>query len=283
MYLNPYLVIPFVTWVIAQGLKFALSAARGKLDFKYLYASGGMPSAHSAVVCSLAVTSFLLDGPTSHLFGLTAVVAGIVMYDSFGVRRSTGEQAAALNMLIDSLDRDRIGIRQPHLRLREILGHTPFEVAVGAVLGVFMAALFNISHLSAQLNFLSATPGRVEAIIYFAIFAVLLVGGLAARLWLGRRYRRSAAIRALAKQILILSEVIGWPGLIAAFGQYENLPYVEWRVWPILLLALLGIWKIYLLKRFWVSLPAALAEERDTERKNKWLKLGLKRSRKKRK
>lgn len=88
---NPYIIVPFATWAVAQISKFAIAAFRGRIDFRYLYASGGMPSVHSAVVCSLAMTALLVDGVGSHLFGFTAIFAAIVMYDSFGVRRSAGE------------------------------------------------------------------------------------------------------------------------------------------------------------------------------------------------
>src|SRR6266571_1039037 len=108
MLYNAYIIVPLATWVIAQVAKFMLAALRGRIDFRLLYASGGMPSVHSAIVTSLATTSFLIDGPTSHIFGLTVVVAAIVIYDSFGVRRSSGEQTVALNMLLRSLENGKV-------------------------------------------------------------------------------------------------------------------------------------------------------------------------------
>src|SRR4051812_44369194 len=125
MVYNPYIVVPFATWAVAQVSKFTLAALRGRIDFRYLYASGGMPSVHSAVVCSLATTALLVDGANSHMFGFAAIFAAIVMYDSFGVRRSSGEQAAAINMLTETMDRNRVKLAQPGLHLREILGHQP--------------------------------------------------------------------------------------------------------------------------------------------------------------
>ncbi len=96
---NPYIVVPLATWAVSQVAKFAVAAFKGQVDFKYLYSSGGMPSVHSAVVCSLAMTALLVDGTSSHLFGFTLIFAAVVMYDSFGVRRSSGEQAAAINTM----------------------------------------------------------------------------------------------------------------------------------------------------------------------------------------
>jgi uncharacterized protein len=76
---NPYIIIPFASWAVAQIAKFAIAAFKGKIDFRYLYASGGMPSVHSAVVCSLAVTALLVDGVGSHLFGFTLIFAAVVI------------------------------------------------------------------------------------------------------------------------------------------------------------------------------------------------------------
>lgn len=276
---NPYIVVPMVAWVVAQALKFAWAAAWGRLDFKYLYGSGGMPSAHSAVVVSLATTALLLDGSGSHLFGLTAILAAIVMYDSFGVRRSSGEQAVALNQLLDSLHDSRNP--QPKRHLHEVLGHTPLEVAVGALLGFLLACLFNLDRLTAQTNFLTAQPIRLEAIIYAVIFGILLIGGIAVRLFLKRRFPKSPAFQAFAKQLFWKTEVIAWPGLLAGFAQYENLPYFSWRVWPALLVVVMVCWDIYLYSRYRLALPAALAEEREAQRKLRWFQLGNKKKRRK--
>ncbi|HSX48172.1 MAG TPA: divergent PAP2 family protein [Candidatus Nanoarchaeia archaeon] len=277
---NPYIVVPLVSWIVAQALKFAWAAAWGRLDFKYLYGSGGMPSAHSAVVVSLATTSLLLDGQGSHLFGLTAILAAIVMYDSFGVRRSSGEQAVALNRLIDSLGRDSRA-QVPEQPLHEVLGHTPLEVAVGALLGFLLASLFNLDRVSRQITFLTAQPLRVEAIVYAVIFGLLLVGGIATRLYLRRRYPKSAAFQSFAKQLFWKTEVIAWPGLLGSFAQYENLPYFSWRVWPALLVTIMVCWDIYLYGRYRLALPQALAEEREAERKRRWFELGNKKKKRK--
>ena len=101
--LTPYLYVPIVAWILAQLIKTTIEVIKGDVDIKYLYASGGMPSAHSAVVVSLAGYTFYNQGANSPLFGVTAIIAGIVMYDSFGVRRSSGEQAKMLNKLITEM------------------------------------------------------------------------------------------------------------------------------------------------------------------------------------
>ncbi|HSH31349.1 MAG TPA: divergent PAP2 family protein [Candidatus Saccharimonadales bacterium] len=272
------MVIPFATWLIAQTIKFSLAAYRGKIDFKYLYASGGMPSVHSAVVSALATTSFLLDGPNSQFFGLSALFAAIVMYDSFGVRRASGEQAAAINILIDSLPGDRKGV--PARRLREVLGHKPLEVTVGALLGAVLAALFNLPKLEAQLRWLASLPVRLELIIYTALFAGLVLGGVVTKVWLVWRYPKSASIRQFSKSLLAKTQVIGWLGLVVSFAQYERVSYLSWRLWSVLLLAALAGWDAWLIRRYWRQLPAAMLDEREAERKRKWLGDGKKKSKK---
>jgi acid phosphatase family membrane protein YuiD len=157
---NPYLMVPLLVWAITQFMKFILAAFRGRLDFRYLYASGGMPSVHSAVVTSLATTAFLVDGPESPMFGLTVILAAIVMYDSFGVRRSSGEQAAAINLILDSLNQDQITLMHPQHRLREILGHKPMEVTIGALMGLILAGLFNVNRLDAFFNAVTTSVSR---------------------------------------------------------------------------------------------------------------------------
>ncbi len=58
------------------------------------------------------------------------------MYDAMGVRRSTGEQAKTLNQLLSHLfEENQI---PTETTVREICGHTPFQVSVGAVLGILL-------------------------------------------------------------------------------------------------------------------------------------------------
>lgn len=271
---NPYIVIPFATWAITQVAKFAIAALKGRLDFRYLYASGGMPSVHSAVVCSLATTALLVSGANSPIFGLTAIFAAIVMYDSFGVRRSAGEQAAAINMLIGSLDRGKVRLEQPQLHLREILGHQPQEVAVGAVVGVALAGLFNYDRLAPVTNFITVTPMAPELWVYAGIFGAAVVLGIAQRLILNRRYRQSPALRRVGRRITTASQTIGWAGLAAVALQYERASYLSWRLWADLLLVAGVIWATALIARYSRSVPEQLAAEAAAERKAKWFRFG---------
>jgi acid phosphatase family membrane protein YuiD len=99
-----------------------------------------MPSSHSAAVSALSTAVGLREGFTSILFGVTLYFSLVIMYDAAGLRRAAGRQAAILNRLIEEHFAHADADRQ---RLMELLGHTPFEVAVGAILGVASAFAWN--------------------------------------------------------------------------------------------------------------------------------------------
>ena len=139
-YFNLTLLIPFVAWVTAQLLKMMWGYIRQRrLDWGFFIRSGGMPSAHTALVASLATTVGFLEGFDSPLFGATTVMALIVMYDAAGVRRAVGVQAGILNRILREL-KDRRPKDVEH-DVRELLGHTPIQVFYGALVGVVVAVL----------------------------------------------------------------------------------------------------------------------------------------------
>lgn len=123
----------------AQLTKFLVALGRdGRVNFKKLVELGGMPSAHSASVAALSTGVALEQGFQSPLFGVTAFYSLMTMYDAAGIRRSAGRQAEVLNRIVDDLQMS--GKVQEH-RLLELLGHTPFEVIVGAAFGIGFALL----------------------------------------------------------------------------------------------------------------------------------------------
>ncbi len=128
-----YLLPPLVAWAIAQVTKVVLYSIRQRrLNLRVLAETGGMPSSHAAIVMGLTSAVGRIDGLTSATFAIALIFSFVVMYDAQGVRRAAGRQAAVLNRLIEDLVAMR-GIEET--RLRELLGHTPFEVRVGAALG----------------------------------------------------------------------------------------------------------------------------------------------------
>lgn len=276
MVYNPYIVVPLATWAVAQVAKFAIAAMKGKVDFRNLYASGGMPSVHSAIVTSLAVTSLLVDGANSSIFGLTLIFALVVMYDSFGVRRSAGELAVAMNVLLDNLDRNKFKIDGPKPKVRVILGHQPREVSVGALLGLALALLFNYDKLGKFGDFFQTVPGKYELYAYIAIFAVLVIGGFVSRFVLGRKYKKSQVMKRFRSRIFAAAETIGWLGLLSCVFMYEHANYLQWRLWPILILLVGVFWAIWILTGSAKEVPAGLAAEATAQRKQKWLNFGRK-------
>ena len=134
-----YLLPPLVAWAIAQVLKVVLSSIKLRwLNLRVLADPGGMPSSHAAIVMGLTAAVGRIDGVASGTFAIALIFSFVVMYDAQGVRRAAGRQAAVLNRLIEDMVAMR-GIQED--RLRELLGHTPFEVLVGGALGVTVGLL----------------------------------------------------------------------------------------------------------------------------------------------
>jgi len=129
-----------VSWTAAQVVKLLLYAIRfHKIDFRRLVGSGGMPSSHSAFITCLAVSIGREAGWSSPVFLLSLGLAFVIMADAAGVRRAAGQQAQALNRILGDLYRfDPV---QPK-HLKELLGHTPLQVVVGALWGVLFAVYY---------------------------------------------------------------------------------------------------------------------------------------------
>ncbi len=136
---NYILCVAVVGWLAAQILKTIINAAlMHEFKLERMWGSGGMPSSHSSTVCATVVATGKLCGTGSPMFALAFILAIIVMYDAQGVRRETGEQAKVLNhMLTNWMDIN--AHNAPFLAdktLKEMVGHTPFEVWAGALLGI---------------------------------------------------------------------------------------------------------------------------------------------------
>jgi len=134
---NKIVIIAFITWVINQILKLIIFyITEKKWDMRRFIGAGGMPSTHSALSVCVAITIGLKEGWDSPLFAFAIVIAFIIMADAAGVRRETGEQAVVLNKIILEFFNE---IKLKDKRLKELVGHTPFEVIVGAFIGIIMA------------------------------------------------------------------------------------------------------------------------------------------------
>lgn len=131
----------------AQLIKFiAYGLANRRLDFKWLIQTGGMPSSHSGAMCAMATSVGLVSGWDSVDFAIAMGVSLVVMYDAAGLRRSAGRMASVLNRITEDFYANHAETIPD--RLRELLGHTPFEVLVGAILGAMIACYYHYSLFS---------------------------------------------------------------------------------------------------------------------------------------
>ncbi len=138
---NIVLMSALTAWFLAQVLKTITSYWKHRqFRAERLVGAGGMPSSHTSLVVGLASAVALNDGLSSPLFAVSAVLAGIVMYDAAGVRRAAGKQAKVINKLVREM---RVEHTVKDTRLKELLGHTPLEVLAGALLGFSVSYLFS--------------------------------------------------------------------------------------------------------------------------------------------
>jgi uncharacterized protein len=137
---NRVLIVSFAASLIAQLLKVLIDLIRfRKLNFRVLVGTGGMPSAHSALVTALATGVGLTLGLGSVEFAMAVIFASIVMYDAAGVRQAAGKQARVLNQIMDEFFQENPAFNQD--RLKELLGHTPIQVLAGSILGIVISLL----------------------------------------------------------------------------------------------------------------------------------------------
>ena len=137
---NHLLMNALLAWATAHLLKFFIYLAVNRtIDWKRLTGDGGMPSGHSATVTALAAAALLQYGAASFQFAISAVLAIIVMHDAMGVRWQAGQHAHTINELLLKLSDT-----PPEQLLEEFLGHTPLQVACGALLGAAVAILYSL-------------------------------------------------------------------------------------------------------------------------------------------
>jgi acid phosphatase family membrane protein YuiD len=143
---NPIFLSTASSWFVAQITKMLIfllghrrrRSAREAIEIAF-WRTGGMPSSHSAVVCSLTTSVALVEGINSNLFVFSFWFAMVVLRDAMGVRRAAGLQAKALNHLgKQTAEKADIDFHP----VKEIQGHSPLEVVVGGLLGIFIAAGF---------------------------------------------------------------------------------------------------------------------------------------------
>lgn len=139
IFTNKYIYVPVLLWLSIQIFKVIWDLVKTKqFNFKRIMGAGGMPSSHSAVVTSLATLIGKYQGFDSAIFALSVIFALVVMYDAAGVRRAAGKQAKLLNKIVNTPGLTTVQVQE---KLVEVLGHSPVEVGVGALIGIIAGIL----------------------------------------------------------------------------------------------------------------------------------------------
>jgi len=141
---NPWISAATISWVLAQLLKMVIhTIATRRFDFSRLVDTGGMPSSHTAFVAGLSTCVGVTEGWNSLIFAVVLCVSLIIVYDATNLRRSAGYHAQVLNEIVPKLLRGEV-LKEvvSYRQLRELLGHSPAEVLVGALLGILVTTWF---------------------------------------------------------------------------------------------------------------------------------------------
>ena len=139
---NEVLMSAALSWALAQIIKTIIHLKiTKKFVAERLIGSGGMPSCHSAAVCAMTTSLIINEGVGSYYVAIAGLLAIVVMYDATGVRRETGNQAKVLNEFIELFKNNGSELSNDD-KLKEFVGHTPFQVLCGALLGIVFAFIY---------------------------------------------------------------------------------------------------------------------------------------------
>jgi hypothetical protein len=137
---SPIAISAMLGWILAQLIKLPVGFLRTKKwDWALLINAGGMPSSHSALMSAVSTAIGLQLGWDSPIFILALSMTGIVIYDATGVRRQAGFHAERINQIIRNIVQEHKIDEPQRVELLEIIGHSPAEAAVGALLGIVIA------------------------------------------------------------------------------------------------------------------------------------------------
>ena len=129
-----------LAWFLAQLIKVILDLALlGKMEWQRFFSSGGMPSSHSALVVAATTAIGMTDGFGGTVFALAVILSAVVMYDACNVRRSAGDTARLVNKLLEHME--KLTAEDLADNLREVMGHTPLQVLMGALPGMGVGLL----------------------------------------------------------------------------------------------------------------------------------------------
>ena len=130
-----FLIAPITGWVSAQFIKVLLDLRKDGVQLSDAIASGGMPSSHTAGIAALTTVIGVQEGLDSAIFGLAFTLLVVIIYDSAGVRRTTGENALALRKIEKKLQ------LEPQQKIHIARGHSPEQVLAGLILGAIIGVI----------------------------------------------------------------------------------------------------------------------------------------------
>jgi uncharacterized protein len=126
-----------IAWFVAGLLKVPIHYfVKHQVDWGLIFSTGGMPSSHSALVTGTTLAIGLFTGFDTPAFAIAFALSMVVAYDAAGVRRQAGMHAQRINMILNEFF---LGHPISEQQLQEVLGHSPFEVAMGVVVGLIVA------------------------------------------------------------------------------------------------------------------------------------------------
>ena len=138
--MNYFILVSILAMFVAQFAKvFTKYFLRREWDFTAMFATGGMPSSHTAFVTTLAVSLGLIEGFDSIYFAITFVFGMVIAHDSMGIRFEAGKHASVLNRIVDDINELLQTKEAQEEKLKDLLGHHPIEVIGGFLLGIVIA------------------------------------------------------------------------------------------------------------------------------------------------
>jgi len=273
---NEIISVVVVTWLLAQCIKFIILFIRKKkVDFKVFLRTGGMPSAHTAVVATLALAIGLSCGFNSSSLALAFVFAVIVIYDALGIRQAAGYHARALNKLVLKV------LKEKHLeKFKTSLGHKTSEVLAGVVLGLAVPLVFMWNKLAIPASIkeflkpaylFNMTPGSsfyylIHCLIFFG-FLVLLGIILSVVAW----RCKNVIYKKLLSKIYTLLLTIGIIGFLLLFFRYENAYFLSSRFLLLVLFLSFIIWGIFIIYYSFTKFPFSLKDYKEYLRREKYI------------
>jgi len=272
---NEIISVVVVTWFIAQFIKFVILLIRKKkIDFKIFFESGRMPSVHTAVVCSLALSIGISQGFYSIFFAIAAIFAVIVVYDALGVRRSAGDHAHALNKIVPHVLKEG---QSQHFKTR--IGHKPSEVIAGAILGLTIPLILmwnkvNIPKLNQLFKFnylFNLNPGP-NFFYMWSLIVIFFIMFLAAIVIVIVSWRnRNIVYKKLFSKIYTMLITIGLVGLLLLFFRYENVYFLSGRFLLLFLVVALLVWLGFIVYYGIRKFPLEITDYKDFLRKEKYI------------